>query len=158
MTGGSGAVFWLVVSVILFVIEGATVQLVCIWFAIGALFAVLASFVGAPVWLQLLIFLISSVGVLIVGRPLLMDKLVRRKEPTNADRVIGQVGVVLERVDNVEQTGRVSANGLDWIARSERGEIIPEKTRVLVKYIDGVKLIVEPIQEAAGLPEEKEEL
>jgi len=154
MTGGSGAVFWLVLSVILFVIEGTTVQLVCIWFAVGALFAMLASFVGAPVWLQLLIFLISSIGVLIVGRPFLMDKLVRRREPTNADRVIGQVGIVLEQVDNVEQTGRVSANGLDWTARSERGEIIPEKSRVLVKYIDGVKLIVEPIREETELSEE----
>jgi len=154
MTGGSGAVFWLVLSVVLFVIEGTTVQLVCIWFAAGALFAMLASFVGAPVWLQLLIFLISSIGVLIVGRPFLMDKLVRRREPTNADRVIGQVGIVLERVDNVEQTGRVSANGLDWTARSERGEIIPEKSRVLVKYIDGVKLIVEPIREETELSEE----
>jgi len=154
MTGGSGAVFWLVLSVILFVIEGTTVQLVCIWFAAGALFAMLASFVGAPVWLQLLIFLISSIGVLIVGRPFLMDKLVRRREPTNADRVIGQVGIVLEQVDNVEQTGRVSANGLDWTARSERGEIIPEKSRVLVKYIDGVKLIVEPIREETELSEE----
>ena len=154
MTGGSGAVFWLVLSVILFVIEGTTVQLVCIWFAVGALFAMLASFVGAPVWLQLLIFLISSTGVLIVGRPFLMDKLVRRREPTNADRVIGQVGIVLEQVDNVEQTGRVSANGLDWTARSERGEIIPEKSRVLVKYIDGVKLIVEPIREETELSEE----
>ena len=154
MTGGSGAVFWLVLSVVLFVIEGTTVQLVCIWFAAGALFAMLASFVGAPVWLQLLIFLISSIGVLIVGRPFLMDKLVRRREPTNADRVIGQVGIVLERVDNVEQTGRVSANGLDWTARSERGEIISEKSRVLVKYIDGVKLIVEPIREETELSEE----
>jgi len=154
MTGGSGAVFWLVLSVVLFVIEGTTVQLVCIWFAAGALFAMLASFVGAPVWLQLLIFLISSIGVLIVGRPFLMDKLVRRREPTNADRVIGQVGIVLEQVDNVEQTGRVSANGLDWTARSERGEIIPEKSRVLVKYIDGVKLIVEPIREETELSEE----
>jgi len=154
MTGGSGAVFWLVLSVILFVIEGTTVQLVCIWFAVGALFAMLASFVGAPVWLQLLIFLISSIGVLIVGRPFLMDKLVRRREPTNADRVIGQVGIVLEQVDNVEQTGRVSANGLDWTARSERGEIISEKSRVLVKYIDGVKLIVEPIREETELSEE----
>jgi len=154
MTGGSGAVFWLVLSVVLFVIEGTTVQLVCIWFAVGALFAMLASFVGAPVWLQLLIFLISSIGVLIVGRPFLMDKLVRRREPTNADRVIGQVGIVLEQVDNVEQTGRVSANGLDWTARSERGEIISEKSRVLVKYIDGVKLIVEPIREETELSEE----
>jgi len=145
--GVPGALFWLILAVILFVVEGATVQLVCIWFAFGALFAMLASFVWAPLWVQLLIFLITSIGVLIIGRPLLMDRLERRKEPTNHDRVIGQVGIVLEQIDNVEQTGKVSANGLDWTARSERGEVIPPRTRVLVKFIDGVKLIVEPLRE-----------
>lgn len=155
--GAPGALVWLILAVVLFVIEGATVQLVCIWFACGALFAMLASFVWAPLWVQLLIFLVTSIAVLIIGRPLLLERLARRKEPTNHDRVIGQVGVVLERIDNIEQTGRVSANGLDWTARSERGEVIPPKTRVLVKYIDGVKLIVEPLREQEEpLPESLE--
>lgn len=149
MTGGAGAVFWMVVSVILFVVEGATTQLICLWFAFGALFAVLASFIGAPLWVQLLIFLVSSVAVLIVGRPIFMEKLSKRREPTNADRVIGQTGLVIEQIDNLAQTGRVSVNGLDWTARTEEDTIVPVRSKVLVLRIDGVKLIVGPAPEPA---------
>lgn len=149
MVGGAGALFWLVAAVILFLIESATVQMVCIWFACGALFSMLASFAGASFVVQMVIFLVTSVAVLIIGRPLLLDKLSHRRVPTNADRVIGQTGVVVEPVDNIAQTGRVRANGLDWTARSEQGDFIPENTQVIVKYIDGVKLIVEPLREPA---------
>ncbi len=147
MTGFIGAIFWLVVSIVMFVVESVTVQLVTIWFAFGALFALIASFLGAPFWLQLLVFLFSSIAVLVVGRPVLAQKIGPRKHATNADRVIGQIGIVLETIDNINQTGRVSANGLDWSARSYSGEVIPEKARVLVHQIDGVKLIVERLQE-----------
>jgi len=146
MIGVYGAIFWLVIAVIFFVIEGLTVQMVCIWFAAGAVFAMLAAFVEMHFWVQMLIFLVTSILVLVIGRPLLVDKIKPKKVATNADRVIGQVGVVLEQIDNLEQTGRVSANGLIWTARSEFGSIIPVQSKVLVKYIDGVKLIVEPIQ------------
>lgn len=139
--------FWLVVALVLCIIEGMTVQLVCIWFAVGAVFASLASFVGAAFWLQLLICLVVSVAVLIVGRPLLLERLTPKKHATNADRVIGTLGVVKEEIDNLRQSGRVSANGLDWTARSEMGEIIPVNATVVVARIDGVKLIVRPAEE-----------
>lgn len=154
MTGGLGAIVWLIIAVVLCVIEGATIQLVCVWFACGSLFAMLASFIGAPVWLQMLIFLVSSIAVLIVGRPILLEKIKPKREATNADRVVGQVGLVLEEIDNLRQTGRVSANGLDWSARSEGGERIPEGTQVVVRRIEGVKLIVWPLPD---IQEEKEE-
>lgn len=155
MSGG-GAIFWLILAAALFIIEGATVQLVCIWFAIGSLFAMLAAFVGAPVWLQLLICAVSSLAVLIVGRPLLLDRITPKKSATNADRVIGQPGIVLEEIDNIRQTGRVSANGLDWSARSETGEIFQKGETVLVTQIEGVKLIVRPFSYAEPQPAEQE--
>lgn len=138
-------VFWLILAVALFIVEALTVQLICIWFAVGALFSTLASLAGAPLWLQLLVFIVTSALVFIAGRPFLLERINTRKERTNADRVIGQPGIVLEQIDNLGQTGRVRANGLDWTARSERGDIIPVGTNVIVKFIDGVKLIVEPI-------------
>lgn len=147
LTGGMGAIFWLIVAVVLFVIEGATVQLICIWFAIGAVVTVPVSALGAPVWAQLLVFLVASVAVLIVGRPILTKRLHKDKVPTNAEIVIGQIGVVKEDIDNIQQTGRVQANGLTWTARALRDDmVVPAGSQVRVLRIDGVKLIVEPLE------------
>jgi membrane protein implicated in regulation of membrane protease activity len=123
-----------------------TVQLICIWFSVGAVFAAAACFLDAPPWLQLLVFLATSVAVLIVGRPLFIERLTPRRQPTNADRVIGQLGLVKEDINNLSQTGRVNANGLDWTARSAYGEVILAGATVLVLQIDGVKLIVQPMR------------
>lgn len=144
MTGVSAAIVWLIIAVVLFVIEGATVQMLCIWFACGAVVAMLASFLGAPLWLQMALFLITSMAVLAIARPILKKKLAVKREATNADRVVGMVGLVTEEIDNIAETGRVSANGLHWTARSEDGKVIESGTQVLVKQIDGVKLIVQP--------------
>ncbi|MGI6403229.1 MAG: NfeD family protein [Oscillospiraceae bacterium] len=143
--GSFGALIWLILAAGLIIVESMTVQLVCIWFAVGSLLAAMASYVGAAFWLQLLICLLSSLAVLIVGRPLLLDKLTVRRQATNADQVVGQLGMVTQRIDNLQQTGRVSANGLDWSARSEGGQAIPQGMPVEVLRIDGVKLIVRPV-------------
>lgn len=147
MTGVWGAIVWLVIAIILFIIEGITVQLVCVWFACGSLVAMLASFMGASLILQLALFFITSVAVLIFGRPLLKEKLTPKKTATNADALIGQKGVVTEDIDNDLGIGRVSAGGLDWTARSAEVGMIPAKQMVVVKKIEGVKLIVEPVTE-----------
>ncbi len=145
MFGSFGALAWLILAAGLVILESLTVELVCIWFAVGSLLAALAAYVGAAFWLQLLICLVTSIAVLIVGRPLLLDKVTVRRQATNADRVVGQLGMVTQRIDNLQQTGRVSANGLDWAARSEYGDAIPQGVPVEVLRIDGVKLIVRPV-------------
>lgn len=144
---GMAAVAWLGLAVLLFVIESATYQLVCIWFSVGAVLAMLAGLLGAPFGVQLTVFLIASVLTLILGRPIVKDKISFQKSPTNADSVIGQTGVVVECIDNVRQTGRVTVRGLDWTARCvEPPVVISEGSRVKILRIDGVKLIVEPIK------------
>lgn len=144
MTGAYGALFWLVLAVVLILIEAASVQLVCIWFAAGSLGAMIAAGLGASLWLQLLVFLLFSIGSLFLGRPLLKDRLMSRKEATNADRAIGETGIVLEDIDNLNETGRARVMGLDWTARSGDGHSIPAQSRIRVLRIEGVKLIVEP--------------
>lgn len=150
MTGLTAAVIWLIFAVILFVIEGLTVQLLTIWFAIGSLAAMLAAMFNAPVWVQLMFFFITAILVLVFGRPFLKKRLTPKRVATNADAVIGQEGLVIEEIDNTMQTGRVRANGLDWTARSDNGEIIKVHQRVKVIHIDGVKLIVKPFYEDNG--------
>lgn len=146
MTNGTWAIVWLVISVVLFLIEGVTVQLLCVWFAVGALLAMAAAALGAPFWAQLLVFLVASVAVLAVGRRFVRERLQRGRIPTNADQVVGLTGVVREEIDNLLGTGRVTANGLDWTARAGRDDMrIPVGEEVRVLRIEGVKLIVEPI-------------
>lgn len=144
------AIIWLIVAVILFIIESVTVQLVSIWFAVGALAAMIAAAFGAGTGVQLLLFLATSIAVLLMWRPFLKKRITPAKTATNADSVVGQDGLVIEEIDNTMQTGRVSANGLDWTARSAGGVIIKERQRVKVIRIDGVKLIVEPVPENEG--------
>lgn len=147
MPNSTIALIWLAVSVFLFIVESVTAQLVCVWFAFGALVAMLAAALGASMGVQLLLFLASSISVLLIWRPFLKKRITPAKTATNADAVIGQEGLVIEEIDNTLQTGRVSANGLDWTARSADGGIIKARQGVKIIRIDGVKLIVEAISE-----------
>ena len=133
---------WLVIMVLFLVVEAATVGLVCIWFAVGALIALLAAMCGAQLWLQIVLFLIVSAATLYFTRPLVKRYVNSKVEPTNADMVIGKECRVTETVDNIAGTGAVYVDGKTWTARSENDEVIPEGTLVTAKSIDGVKLIV----------------
>ena len=134
--------FWLIVMVLFLVVEAATVGLVCIWFAVGALIALLAAMCGAQLWLQIVLFLVASAATLYFTRPLVKRYVNSKVEPTNADMVIGKECRVTETVDNIAGTGAVYVDGKTWTARSENDEVIPEGTLVTAKSIDGVKLIV----------------
>ncbi len=134
--------FWLIVMVLFLVVEAATVGLVCIWFAVGSLAALLAAMCGAQLWLQIVLFLVASAATLYFTRPLVKRYVNSKVEPTNADMVIGKECRVTETVDNIAGTGAVYVDGKTWTARSADDEVIPEGTLVTAKSIDGVKLIV----------------
>ncbi len=133
---------WLVAMVALVVVEAATTQLVSIWFAAGALAAAIAAILGAGSAVQLVVFVVISGVLLAVVGKTARNSVKTKRVPTNADSVIGQTGTVLETIDNLAETGRVRANGLDWTARSAGGEKIPAGETVSVERIDGVKLVV----------------
>ena len=134
--------FWLIVMVLFLVVEATTVGLVCIWFAVGSLAALLAAMCGAQLWLQIVLFLVVSAATLYFTRPLVKRYVNSKVEPTNADMVIGKECRVTETVDNIAGTGAVYVDGKTWTARSADDEVIPEGTLVTAKSIDGVKLIV----------------
>lgn len=133
---------WLIVMVLFLIVEAATVGLVCIWFAVGALAALIGALLGAEIWLQIVLFLVVSAVALYFTRPLVKKYVNAKVEPTNADMVIGKECRVTETVDNIAGTGAVYVDGKTWTARSESDEVIPEGTLVTAKSIDGVKLIV----------------
>lgn len=133
---------WLIVMVLFLVVEAVTVGLVCIWFAAGALAALLCAMLGGKIWLQVVLFLAVSAVTLYFTRPLVRKYVNAKVEPTNADIVIGKECRVTETIDNIEGTGAVYVDGKTWTARSENDETIQKGTLVTALRIDGVKLIV----------------
>ncbi|MEA4895474.1 MAG: NfeD family protein [Oscillospiraceae bacterium] len=141
-------IIWAALVVVFLIIEGATAGLTSIWFAAGALAALAAAFLDARIWLQIVLFILVSVAMLLLTRPLAKKYVNRKIQPTNADRVIGREATVSEGIDNVAGKGAVTVGGRVWTARSSSGVAIEKGTRVEVKAIEGVKLIVEPLEAA----------
>ena len=135
--------FWLTVAVIMAVIEGITPALVTIWFMFGALAAMVLSIFVQSFAVQFAVFAGVSAVLLIFTRPL-VKKLFRKTKTvyTNADRIIGQEGVVTEEISNLENKGQITVLGQVWSAKSQDGSIIPSDKTVTVCSIHGVKAIV----------------
>ena len=130
--------------IIAIALEAATAQLVSLWFAGGGLAGLIAHFLHAPFWLQVIAAAVATLILLLATRPLVRRFLRGKETRTNADRVVGRTAVVTEPIDNVLAKGRVSVLGSDWTARSLDGGAIPAGAQVRVERIEGVKLIVSP--------------
>ena len=137
--------FWLIALIVLLVGEAITIGLTFVWFAVGALGALIVSVLGGALWLQVVIFLALSGVTLALARPVFARFLKTSHAATNADRVIGQTALVTEDIDNVEGKGLVVISGQVWSARSEHGVAIPAGTQVRVLRIEGVKVYVEAL-------------
>ena len=135
--------FWTIAIVFFLFVEAIVPGLISIWFAFGAIPALISALVGGEVWLQFVLFLVFSVAALLLTRPLAKKYVNSRVQPTNADMLIGKDCVVTETVDNLNGTGAVSVGGKTWTARAEdENEVLEEKSIAVVLKIDGVKLIV----------------
>ncbi len=139
------SVVWLGLLIAFAAAEAATVGLVSIWFAAGALAALRSTFFTSNIWLQIFLFLLVSTITLALVRPLTKKYLTPKQVATNADRVIGREAVVTEAIDDLNATGVVRVAGIEWTARSGTDVTIPVGATVKVLRIDGVKLIVEPV-------------
>ena len=138
------SVVWLCLLVFFAITEAVTVGLVSVWFAAGALVALLGTFFTSNIWIQIFLFLLVSCVTMAVLRPLARKYVLPTVVPTNADRVIGRQAVVTEAIDNLTGKGAVVVFGVAWTARSEDGTPIAEGTTVTVNRIEGVKLFVSP--------------
>ena len=140
-------IFWLIIMVVMLIIEAATTALATIWFAAGALVAMIMDLCGAPHNLQIIVMAAVSVVTFLICMIWIRPKLesLRRAniQRTNADRLIGMEGVVIVPVNPVEGKGQVKVEGQIWSAKSESA--IDEGIKVRIKAIEGVKLIVDPV-------------
>ena len=150
--GAMMQIMWLVLLIVFAASEAITVGLTSIWFAAGALAALVAALLGGAVWIQITLFLAVSLLCLAAVRPLAKRHLNSKVEPTNADRVIGAQAQVTEDIDNIRGRGAVIIRGMAWSARSQDDAPIPAGTLVKVLRIEGVKVFVERAPVAAGDP------
>lgn len=136
-------VFWLILFVILLIIEILTMGLTTIWFAGGALVAFILAFVGFDLPIQIIAFLLVSIVLVVLTRPIALKFFNQERQKTNAESLIGQKAVVLEKIDTIHGVGRVEVNGMEWSAKTEENEAMIEAGEiVIIEGIQGVKLIV----------------
>lgn len=136
-------VIWLVIVAVMLIIEIFTMGLTTIWFSIGAVASAIAAALGAPLWTQILLFVVVSLFVMLLVRPFAIRVVNKERMKTNIDAVIGEIAVVSETIDNEREQGKVVFRGVDWMARSIDGSQLPEGALVQIRRISGVKLFVE---------------
>ena len=143
-----GPLIWLGIVALFLVIEAATVGLTTIWFAGGALIAAIAAWIGAGEAVQWILFIAVSLVLVIFTRPVAVRYMNKDVEKTNVERLMGQKAVVIQEIDNLNQTGLIRVGDVEWMARTKSDDVqIPEKAVVVIKEVQGVKLIVEEVKE-----------
>lgn len=135
---------WLISFLLLLFIEVITINLVTIWFALGSLAALITTILTDNVNIQVIVFIVVSAVSLIITKPLVAKLRKRKITPTNLDRVIGKEGVVIKDISK-NSYGGVKVGGSVWTATSTKN--IKKDSQVKVLKIDGVKLVVEKIEE-----------
>ena len=140
------AIIWLVLMVIFLVLEAVTVVTVSLWFAVGALVALLVSLIGLELWVQIVLFFIVSAVLLACLRPMVQRHFNPKLSRTNVDALIGSKGYVTADIDNISAAGQVKLGSMEWTARSTDGSIIPAGTLVKVDRVEGVKAFVSPVE------------
>lgn len=136
-------IIWLILLACFLVVEAITVGLTTIWFAGGALVAAIASGLGAGILTQWVLFLIVSLALLIFTRPMAVRYMNKGVPKTNVNSLVGERAVVIQKINNLEQTGQVRINDIEWMARTSSDEVtIPEHAIVTIEGVQGVKLIV----------------
>lgn len=135
-------IVWLILLIAFAVIEGLTAGLVCIWFCLGSLVALVAAWFDAGLLLQVGLFAIVSVVTMALIRPMARAWMKPKDTKVNADRILEAEGLVTETIDNLKDMGQIKVQGAVWTARSADGAVIPEGSLVRVERIEGVKAIV----------------
>ena len=142
----SYTLFWLAVLVACLIAEAATVTLASIWFAAGALAAILTVQLHGGFAVQTAVFFAVSIIFLVLLRPFARKMLKPQIVKTNADALIGTTGVVLTQIDNAHAQGQVKLEAMEWTARSTSGEVIPAGAKIRVDRIEGVKVYVSTVE------------
>ena len=142
---------WLIASGVFFIIEIFTVGFLIFWLGVGALFAMLISFLTSNIIIQTAVFVISS-GLLIFATKPLVNKITKKEVvPTNVYSIVGKKGIVIEDIDWLTGTGQIKSEGEVWSAKTNEQINISKGTEVEIESIDGVKVIVKPLNVTSNM-------
>lgn len=135
------SLIWGIIIILLVFLELMTVDVVAVWYALGAIIALFISFTSDNFANQFIVFVISGSLLMMVLRNISIDFLKAKSILTSADKIIGEKGVVTISISK-KQYGEVKVNKKKWTAYSD--EPIVKNTKVKVLSVDGVRLKVEP--------------
>ena len=136
------SMIWILIAVASGVIEAITLGITTIWFVFGAIVAWILAEFNAPFIVQVIAFIIVSGVLLYFTKPLLKKVLKLGSERTNADALVGEIGMVTKRIDTLKAVGQVEIRGQIWSAKTREEEVIDVGSRVEILAIEGVKLVV----------------
>ena len=136
--------YWLIAAIVLVIVEICTAGFGALCFAIGAAFSALVSGLGGNLTWQIVVFVIVSLLTFIFLRPVVMKFLDKKSKnvKTNAEAIIGRKGIVSERIDASQHTGRVAIDGDDWKAVSDDGSVIEKGADVEIIKLDSIIVTV----------------
>jgi membrane protein implicated in regulation of membrane protease activity len=136
--------YWLIAAIVLVIVEIMTAGFGVICFAIGASCSALVSGLGGNLTWQVAVFVVVSMLAFIFLRPVVIRFLDKKSKnvKTNAEALIGRIGVVSERIDAEQHTGRVAIDGDDWKAVSEDGSVIEKGANVEIIKLDSIIITV----------------
>lgn len=133
---------WIIIAAFFAISEIFTAGFFILWFGIGALVAGVLALLGVGIIWQWVAFVVVS-GILVAISRKFADRVTKQQPPgIGADRLIDKIGVVLEDIHNIENTGRVRIDKDEWRADSETGGTIPKGTEVIVTRLDGTHVVV----------------
>ena len=138
--------WWLIASGIFFIGEIMTVGFLLFWFGIASLISMVVSFFTSNLVIQMVVFLVSSVILILATKPFVKKFMNKKNIATNAYSLIGKTGLVIQEINNIKGIGQIKVGGEIWTAQSEDNSIIPINTEIELTKIDGVKAIVKPIK------------
>ena len=141
--------YWLIAAGIFFIIEIITTGFLAFWLGIGAIIAMCVSFFIDNLIVQTVIFIISSVILILATKPLIKKFLKNNtgaETKTNAFSIIGKKAIVIKNIDKIDGSGQIKVDGEVWSAEGEDDTIIEKGTEVEILKIDGVRAIVTPIK------------
>ncbi len=133
-------IIWFAVIVIFFAIEAATFNLVTIWFGVAAILPLIMAILKLSIISQVIVFILLSIILLLLTRPLVKKLEAGKKVKTNYEAVIGKEGIAIDSFD-VGFNGNVKVDGLEWLAFSSIDNITKGE-RVIVKEVTGSKIKV----------------
>lgn len=140
-------IIWFVAAIVLIILEIFVPGFTIATFGVGALFAGIFAIFYHNIYIELLIFSISSFILFLWLRPIVLKTFYKSSEniKTNVDALIGKEAKVTETINNLEFTGRVKIGGEYWKALSDDDSIINEGETVKVLKVDGAKVIVKKV-------------